>query len=95
MLSFGYTGALFMLGMRLLPQSDPRHAWALLAELGSASYHVFLLQILYFGFTTRYQLIPLVSDMVIPSFLGWCFYRLDGIVRLAIRQRGVEATRTS
>ena len=46
---FGYTALLVMAGMRWLPETE-RGAWTVFAELGRASYHVFLTQMLWFGF---------------------------------------------
>jgi len=44
-----YAAALLMLGLALLPSSSRAPAWSWLGTAGRASYHVFLLQILYFG----------------------------------------------
>ncbi len=76
-LGFGYTALLVMAGMRWLPSVE-RGAWTVLAELGRASYHVYLLQIIYFGFRRRgFVIAPLAQDLLAPSLLGWAFYRAD------------------
>ena len=86
-LGFGFTGLLVMVGMRWLP-SEEHGAWTVLAELGRASYHVFLLQIVYFGFRQRqFMAVPLLEDLVWPSLLGWLFYRADGWLGLSGQRR--------
>ena len=74
---FGYTALLVMAGMRWLPEAE-RGAWAVFAELGRASYHVFLAQMLWFGFKARpFVAVPVLEDLIWPSLLGWAFYRAD------------------
>lgn len=81
-LGFGYTALLVMAGMRWLPAAE-RGAWMVFSELGRASYHVYLVQTLYFGFHERHLLVPVVEDMVRPSLIGWLFYRADGWLGLS------------
>ena len=91
-LGFGYTALLVMLGMRWLPGVE-RGAWVVLGELGRASYHVYLVQMLYFGFHERYLLLPVVEDLARPSLLGWLFYRADGWLGLSGPRVRVRAKR--
>jgi peptidoglycan/LPS O-acetylase OafA/YrhL len=81
-LGFGYTAMLVMLGMRWLPAVESG-AWAVLGELGRASYHIYLVQLLYFGFHDRFSLLPVAEDLFWPSLLGWLFYRTDRWVGLS------------
>jgi len=81
-LGFGYAALMVMAGMRWLPSIE-RGLWRVLGELGRASYHVYLVQTVYFGFHERYLLLPLLDDLVRPSVLGWLFYRADGWLGLS------------
>ena len=81
-LGFGYTALLVMAGMRWLPAVE-RGAWKVLGELGRASYHIYLVQTLYFGFHDRYLLLPVAEDIARPSLIGWLFYRADGWLGLS------------
>jgi peptidoglycan/LPS O-acetylase OafA/YrhL len=87
-LGFGYTAMLVMLGMRWLPTTE-RGAWVVLGELGRASYHIYLVQLLYFGFHARFEPLPLAADLIVPSLLGWLFHWADGRLgmsgRIAVR----------
>jgi len=90
-LGFGYTAMLVMLGMRWLP-AEERGAWAVLGELGRGSYHIYLAQLLYFGFHDRFTLLPVAEDLFWPSLLGWLFYWADGRLGLSATRRTVAGT---
>ena len=81
-LGFVYTALLVMLGRRWLPATE-RGGWVVLGELGRASYHIYLVQLLYFGFHQRLALLPLAEDLFWPSLLGWSFYQSDRWVGLS------------
>ena len=82
-LGFGYTALLVMAGMRWLPSVE-RGAWTVFGELGRASYHVYLGQMLWFGFSRRpLVVLPVGEDLVWPSLLGWLFYRVDAWLGLS------------
>lgn len=85
--SFGYTLALVVLGLLLLPRSQ-RGPMALLTEIGRASFHIYLVQKLYF-YAFRHGLGPfgvpndlsaLPVNIVVCVLVGWVFFRLDSLI---------------
>jgi peptidoglycan/LPS O-acetylase OafA/YrhL len=74
-LTFGYAAFLILILFRLLPQISDNRLLRLFAALGKASYHIFLIQIVYYGlFTTTGGVL---QGLFICLFLGYLFYKLD------------------
>lgn len=71
-----YAVALLLLGRAYLPKL-PWPILTPLAELGKASWHIFLAQTVYFGVAWRPQPIPVVFDIAVAAALGYLFYRAD------------------
>ncbi len=82
-LAYPYSALLVMAGMRYLPAKDLKAAWRPLASIGRASWHVFLTQMLYFGFASRIHIVPLLDDMTIPVAVGYAFFRADERLHLS------------
>jgi peptidoglycan/LPS O-acetylase OafA/YrhL len=74
-LTFGYAAFLILIFFRLLPQSSENRLLRLIAALGKASYHIFLIQIVYFGLLTTSG--GVLQGMMICLLLGYLFFRLD------------------
>ncbi|WP_439882937.1 acyltransferase family protein [Pontibacter sp. MBLB2868] len=74
-MSFGYAALLTLMGLALLPESSNTSILKLLARLGKASYHIFLIQIIYFG------LVPDSTNLLLNQAfcvsLGYAFYVLE------------------
>lgn len=49
LLTFPYAALMVYLGLKAFPQQSDFFAWRVLAFVGQASYHIFLVQVLYFG----------------------------------------------
>ncbi|MHB1131337.1 MAG: acyltransferase family protein [Chloroflexota bacterium] len=82
----GWALALVAVGLANLPQQSGDAFWRVLAELGRASYHIFLLQGVYFWhFFNRApdarQYGQAVVLVVALAFLGWLFYRTEAWLR--------------
>ena len=77
--TFAYAALLVMLGLNLLGGTSL--VLRLFGALGRASYHIFLVQVLYFGFTHRFQPIPVLTDLVVCSSVGYVFYLADSAFR--------------
>ena len=63
-----YSAFLFILGMRLLPSRSRNRAVTLLARVGKASYHILMVQIVYFSIL--YQQIPSLATQGIAADLA-------------------------
>ncbi|GHA59022.1 acyltransferase family protein [Pontibacter akesuensis] len=74
LLTFGYAAFWVWLGLRLLPSSSNVIFLKLLATLGKASYHIFLVQVLYFGLLEES---PVWQNLGICLLLGYLFYMLE------------------
>ncbi|MBW7469019.1 acyltransferase family protein [Pontibacter aydingkolensis] len=74
-LAFGYAALLILLFVYLLPGSSYNFTLKTLAQLGQASYHIFLVQVLYFGLTTEHS--NLLLNLAVCVTLGYLFYRLE------------------
>lgn len=71
-LSFGYAGLLVYASMYTLPSSSDNPVLKFFASLGQASYHIFLVQVLYFGLMTKHSYIHL--NLIVCLVLGYLFY---------------------
>lgn len=76
LLAFGYAAFVLLLLFKLLPQRSNKPALRLLAALGKASYHIFLVQVVYFGLVVFPQHLALVN-LACCLLLGYLFYRYD------------------
>lgn len=74
-LTFAYAAGMVWLLFKLLPMSSENQFLELLAVLGKASYHIFLIQIVYFG------LFPdegsVLQGLLICLLAGYLFYKVD------------------
>ena len=91
--TFSWAAVLVMLGMTHLPSRAVRRAWEPLAVIGKASYHIFLLQIVWFGTGAPSRFVGAVSPWLPGSLavvcvllsslavclpLGVAWFRLEG-----------------
>ncbi|RIJ41651.1 acyltransferase family protein [Pontibacter oryzae] len=73
--TYGYAAFLVWLTIRVLPSSSGKVPLRLLAELGKASYHIFLVQVIYFGLAQ--QDYPLLTNVAICIIVGYSFFRAE------------------
>lgn len=73
--SFGYPALLILSTVYVLPASSDNIILRGVAYLGQASYHIFLVQVLYFGLTTEHS--NLLFNEVICLSLGYLFYVVE------------------
>ena len=73
-----YGVALIVVGLRLLPRVIERlpGAWRPLEEVGRASYHIFLVQLVWFGVVTNRSPVIAVAGIAAATAIGYAFYRL-------------------
>lgn len=71
-LTFPYAALLIYLGLKGFPQQSGFIAWRSIAFVGQASYHIFLVQVLYFGLVKDDSNILL--NLVICIFSGLAFF---------------------
>lgn len=74
-LTFGYAALLVWLALKLLPNFTNFIPVRLLAELGKASYHIFLVQVVYFGLAQ--QELPVLANILVPVAIGYLFYKYE------------------
>ncbi|WP_187260879.1 acyltransferase family protein [Pontibacter beigongshangensis] len=74
-LAFGYAALLVLVLFRLLPNHSDNKLLGLVAALGKASYHIFLIQVLYFGLAG--QDYPVVQALAVCLPAGYLFYLLE------------------
>lgn len=74
-LSFGYAALLVLLGIYTFPKASENPALKLLASLGQASYHIFLVQVVYFGLASEND--KLLLNMAVCLLIGYLFYHLE------------------
>jgi peptidoglycan/LPS O-acetylase OafA/YrhL len=74
-LAFSYAALLILILFRLLPNHSDNKLLAMVAALGKASYHIFLIQILYFGLLG--QDYPVVQALAVCLPAGYLFYLLE------------------
>ncbi|MEJ8802317.1 acyltransferase family protein [Pontibacter sp. H249] len=75
MFAFGYAALLILLIILLLPASSDNYILRLIANIGQASYHIFLVQVLYFGLTIDHS--NLLLNLAICLLLGELFYKAE------------------
>jgi peptidoglycan/LPS O-acetylase OafA/YrhL len=76
LLAFGYAAFVLLLLFKLLPRQSEKKILLFLAALGKASYHIFLVQVVYFGLVTfphRQVLLHLCCCLL----LGYLFYKYE------------------
>ncbi|WP_266205550.1 acyltransferase family protein [Pontibacter kalidii] len=73
--TFGYAALLVWLAIKLLPNFSNFIPLRLLAELGKASYHIFLVQVVYFGLAD--QDLSHLANLAVPLVLGYLFYKYE------------------
>ena len=73
-----------MLGLRFLP-AKPGRTGRTVAGLGRASWHIFLVQMLYFAMVPP-ALLPIPLDVALPLAAGWAFYLAE--TRFSARTSG-------
>lgn len=92
--SFGYSAAVVEVGLRWLPAHR-----SLISKLGRASYHVFLVQMLWFGLVpwakAHSGLALLMTSLVLCPLGGLAFMRFEGSLTSLLRRRLAAATMAS
>ena len=81
-LAFPYATLLIYLFLQLFPSQSDNPILATMAEAGKASYHIFLVQVLYFGLAPADA--GVLSSLVICLLLGYLFYRSETTLAKAI-----------
>lgn len=74
-LTFGYAAAMVWILFKALPVSSDNKLLRLFAALGKASYHIFLIQIVYFGLFSAES--DVLQDLVTCLLAGYLFYKAD------------------
>lgn len=87
LLAVFYPALLVALGIRWLPSTSRRALPDALARVGRASYHIFLMQMLYFTLLGRGQSRLLTVNLVLTIFLGLGFLESEEWVRARWAQR--------
>jgi peptidoglycan/LPS O-acetylase OafA/YrhL len=75
-ISVFYAVWLTYVGIRLIPPKSPRPVYRALEKLGRASYHVFLVQIVWFGAITTRSWPMAIIGIIACSLIGYVFYAL-------------------
>jgi peptidoglycan/LPS O-acetylase OafA/YrhL len=75
-ISVFYTVWLTCLGIRLIPGTSTSAVYRALEELGRASYHVFLVQIVWFGAISDRSWPAAIMGIVASSVIGYGFFRV-------------------
>ncbi len=78
LLAFAYAGLLILLIFWLFPNKSENKLLQLLGVLGKASYHIFLVQVIYFGIFTTPQ--PVWQCLILCILFGWLFYKYEAIL---------------
>jgi peptidoglycan/LPS O-acetylase OafA/YrhL len=87
-ISVFYAVWLTYVGIRLIPPKSSRPAYGALEKLGRASYHVFLVQIVWFGAITTRSWPMAIIGILASSAIGYAFY-----VRATPRRRPAAPAR--
>lgn len=74
-LTFGYAAAIVWVLFKALPIYSENKLLQLLAALGKASYHIFLIQIIYFGLFSKES--SVLQGLVVCLLAGYLFYKGD------------------
>lgn len=72
MLTFPYAALLIYFGIKAFPQQSGFVVWRALAYVGQASYHIFLVQVLYFGLVQDDS--QILSNLAICLIAGLAFF---------------------
>ena len=78
-LTFSYAAFLILVLFKTLPDYSDNWFLKFLALMGKASYHIFLVQIVYFGLINEKH--HLVQNLIICLVLGYLFYHFEDPVR--------------
>ncbi|MFD1185925.1 acyltransferase family protein [Pontibacter rugosus] len=79
--TFGYAAFWLWVAIRLLPSSSTALPLQFLATLGKASYHIFLIQVLFFGLADEAS--PLWLNLSVCLLFGFIFFKYeDKIIKL-------------
>ena len=76
LLAYGYAAFVLVLLFKLLPQQSEKKSLLFLAELGKASYHIFLVQVVYFGLVA-FPHSQVLLNLCCCLLLGYLFYRYE------------------
>jgi peptidoglycan/LPS O-acetylase OafA/YrhL len=73
-----YSLSLTLAGLALLPRAFGRapRAWRPLEEIGKASYHIFLVQMVWFGVVSGRTVAAGIAGIAASMLLGYGFFRL-------------------
>ncbi|MFD2244830.1 acyltransferase family protein [Pontibacter ruber] len=74
-LGFPYAALLIFTVIKLFPQQSNNILLRSIAELGKASYHIFLVQVLYFGLFPQED--SLLQNQLLCLTLGYLFFRIE------------------
>ncbi len=73
-----YPAFLFMLSLRFLPNKVDNIFIRIASVVGKASYHIFLVQVIYFAFVkTSNSFVYSFTNIFVCIFLGYLFYEID------------------
>jgi peptidoglycan/LPS O-acetylase OafA/YrhL len=77
-ISFGYAALLVLLFIYALPIKSSNSILQVLTQIGYASYHIFLVQVVYFGLPINHK--NLLLNLSICIVLGYLFYRAEKLI---------------
>ncbi|MBC5991701.1 acyltransferase family protein [Pontibacter cellulosilyticus] len=74
-MSFGYAALLILMVIYTLPSESDNFILQGFAKLGQASYHIFLVQVVYFGLVSDFS--NLWLNLAICLLLGYLYYKIE------------------
>ena len=74
-LTFPYASLLVYLSILIFPQQSESKLLVSIAHIGKASYHIFLVQVLFFGLI--FKGFPVMANLSICLLVGYIFYKLE------------------
>ncbi len=73
--AFAYAGLLIMLIFKIFPGNSQNRLLQLIGLAGKASFHIFLVQVVYFGLFPSQQ--PVWQNLLVCLLSGWLFYKFE------------------
>ncbi|GAB3537857.1 acyltransferase [Pontibacter brevis] len=80
-LTFGYAAAMVWILFGALPVNSDNKLLQFFSVLGKASYHIFLIQIVYFGLVPEDTRV--LQDVILALLIGYLFYKTDTTYNLS------------
>ncbi len=87
-LTFSYSAFIILLLFKALPSQSENWLLKFLASMGKSSYHIFLIQIIYFGLINNQ--FNVAQNLIICLVLGYLFCRYERPFRALFQQKTVK-----